>query len=142
MAIVLLLALTHCKNDNDKIQLSQNTSFNKIKYNGKELTFIQDILDSSNTTKAKVYVQFIAGDSIFKRLYIFDGKELKYFAGDGLITNFIDTTNAITDYYGIKFTDRGKYFVEFVISDKDGKSASDNWRIEYITSKRKFDRYD
>lgn len=138
LATTILLTFTQCKSVNEKSQ-SQINSNNKISYGNKELTFVQDILDTTNTTKGKVYVELIAGDSIFKRLYIFDGPDLKYFAGDGLLTNLIDTTKAVTDYYGIKFIARGKHFIEIEIADKDGHGTSDSWRIEYIAPKKKFD---
>ncbi len=130
--------LTQDENANKKSQL-QVSSGDNISYEGKELTFIQDILDTSNATRGKVYVELIAGDSIFKRLYIFDGTALKYFAGDGLLTNLSDTTKAVDNYFGIKFIARDKYFIDIEIADKAGHGASDTWRIEYIIAKKRFD---
>jgi len=113
-------------------------SKNKILYKNKELTFIQNILDSSNSIKGKIYVEVIK-DSIFKRLYIFDGTKLKYFVGDGISTNTIDTEKFVENYFGLAFSRRDKHSIIIEIVNIKGEPSSDAWQIEYIRTENRFD---
>jgi len=113
-------------------------SKNKILYNNKELTFVQNMRDSANSIKGKVYVEFIK-DSIFKRLYIFDGAKLKYFIGDGVSTNLIDTERFVPEYYGLKIENRNQYSIVLGIVNPKGQPWSDAWQIVYSETKKRFD---
>lgn len=138
---IIFMTLTQCINNSEKKDLNKATqtiSNEKIQYDNKELTFVQDLLDSTNLIKGKVYVEFI-NDSVFKRLYIFEGKDLKYFVGDGKLTNFIDTVGAIKDYYGLRFIEQSKYSIGIEITDKKGNGCSDPWSIKYIEDRKVFD---
>lgn len=139
--IMVFITLIQCVNNNEKKTLSipsQTVINEKIHYDNRELTFVQDLLDSTNLIKGKVYVEFI-NDSVFKRLYIFEGKELKYFVGDGKLTNFIDTVDAIENYYGFRFIEQSKNSIGIEITDKKGNGCSDSWSIKYIEERKVFD---
>lgn len=146
----ILTAFISCNSINKKIEADQNTynkqpdtlttqanSRQKIQYKGKSLTYIQDLLDSSNSQKGKVYVEFIDKDSLFKCLYIFDGKEVKYFVGDSVITNFIHTEETDPNF-GMRFDSRTKYHLEFFMVGHNGIGASDPINVEFISLKNNF----
>lgn len=109
-----------------------------IEYKATRLTYIQDLIDSTNSISGKVYVQLL-NDSIFKKLYVFSDDNLKYYVGDGLFTNQVDTTNYNTNTYGFKFTLRYKSYVEIECVDNRGNGVSDSWTIKYIDKDRTFD---
>lgn len=113
-------------------------SKNKIMYEHKELTFVQNITNSSRSVKGKIYVQLIK-DSIFKRLYIFDGAKLIYFIGDGVSTNFIDTEKFVPEYYGLRIENRNKVAIILDIVNPKEQSWSDPWEIVYSETKKRFD---
>jgi hypothetical protein len=69
---------------------SKIVSNKKIHFYNRELTFVQDLLDSSDHVKGKLYVQLF-NDSSFFKLYVLDGEKVKYFIGDSIYTNRIDT---------------------------------------------------
>ena len=108
-------------------------STEKLRYDNKELTFIQDLLDSSNQVKGKLYVELL-NDSAFKRLYILNGKELKYFIGDNIFTNTIDTLkygnpNIASLYFSLRY----KYYFTVYFP------GADPFTIKYIDSRKRFD---
>jgi hypothetical protein len=113
-------------------------SKNKIRYNNKELTFVQIMLDSANSIKGKVYVELING-SIFKRLYILDGTKLTYFVGDGVSTNFIDTERFVPEYFGLKIENRNQHSIVLGIVNPKGQPWSDAWQIVYSETEKRFD---
>jgi hypothetical protein len=141
LVTIIFMTLTQCINNNEKKDINKATqtiSNEKIHYENKELTFVQDLLDSTNSIKGKVYVEFI-NDSVFKRMYIFDDKDLKYFVGDGKLTNLLDTVGAIEDYYGFRFIKQSKYSIGIEITDRKGNGCSDPWSIKYIEDRKVFD---
>lgn len=105
----------------------------KITFDGKELTYIQDLLDSSDQVKGKLYVELL-NDSSFARLYILDGKELKYFIGDNIITNKLDTTTYSNDR-NLPFQFELRWKHEFTVFF----AGSDPLTINHYDKKRKFD---
>ena len=113
-------------------------SKNKIMYGRKELTFVQNITNSSRSVKGKIYVELIK-DSIFKRLYIFDGAKLIYFIGDGISTNFIDSEKFVTEYYGIRIENRNQYSIVLDIVNLKRQTFSDPLQIVYAETQKRFD---
>ena len=149
----ILIALVSCNSSDKKIEAGQNTYTNQpdtlpnqansrqnIQYKGKSLTYIQDLLDSSNFLKGKVYVEFIDRDSLFKSLYIFDGKEVKYFVGDSVITNFIHTEETAPNF-GMRFEFRTKYHLDFFMAGHNGNGASDPINVDISSEKQFWDPF-
>jgi len=109
----------------------------KIIYENKELTFIRDLLDSANNIKGSVYVELI-NDSLFKNLYILNGDDLKYFVGNNILTNKIDTTQYGGKNLGLRFELRCDHYLTITIKNEFG-GYSDGWTIKYIEKKKRFD---
>jgi len=120
--------------DKARLIFSKNNIINE----NKDLTFVQNITNSPTSVKGKSYVELIL-DSIFKRLYIFDGAKLKYFIGNGLSTNFIDTERFVPEYYGLKIGNRNQYSIVPDIVNQKGQPFSDPWQIVYSETKKRFE---
>jgi hypothetical protein len=114
----------------------------KITYKSSQLTYIQDLVDSTESTTGKVYVQLL-NDSIFTKLFVFDNDSLKYYVGEGVLTNGIDTTGYnSTNFFGFEFTVRCKNYIVIEMVDSTGKGISDSWTIQFLDTDRIFDNPD
>jgi hypothetical protein len=87
------LKLQNRSKELEKIGYNYSTkivSGGKISFDDRELTYVQDLLDSSDHVRGKLYVELL-NDSSFKRLYVLDGKEIKFLIGGNVMTNRIDS---------------------------------------------------
>lgn len=109
------------------------SSTKKITYKNKELTYVLDLQDSSNHIQGEVYVELV-NDSSFIRLYIFNGKDLKYFVGDYIFTNKIDTTEYGNPHNSLwQFDLRWKHTITIFCG------GSDPLTINYYDKAKRFD---
>ena len=115
------------------------TSNKKIIFRSIELTYVQDLIDSTGNSIAQLYVQ-IMNDSTFTKLFVLSNDSLRYYVGDGVLTNWIDSTPYNThDFYGFEFKVRCNKYVTIEMVDTSGKGISDTWTIQYFDKKKKFD---
>jgi hypothetical protein len=115
------------------------TSNKKITYRSIELTYVQDLIDSTGNSIAQLYVQ-IMNDSTFTKLFVLSNDSLRYYVGDGVLTNWIDSTPYNTrDFFGLEFIVRCNKYVTIEMVDTSGKGISDSWTIQYLDKKKKFD---
>ena len=117
-------------------------SKHKINYKSSQLTYIQDLVDSTESIRGKVYVQLL-NDSLFTKLFVLENDSLKYYVGDGVLTNGIDTTKYnTTNFFGLEFIVRCKTYVVIEMVDKTGKGISDSWTIQFLDTDKIFDNPD
>ncbi len=119
--------------NNDDNYSNKIQSRETMLFDDKELTFVQDLFDSTNQLRGKLYIQLLT-DSSFSRLFVLDGNELKYFIGDNIYTNKIDTLkygNPNSDALYFSSRTRNSFTVYF--------PGSDPQTIQFIDSKKRFD---
>jgi hypothetical protein len=115
------------------------TSPKKITYRSNELIYVQDLVDSESKSMAQLYVQ-IVNDSTFSKLFVLSNDSLKYYVGDGVLTNFNDSTPYNThDFFGFEFIERCNKYVTIEMVDKSGNGISDPWTIQYSDKRKIFD---
>jgi hypothetical protein len=112
---------------------SRIVSKEHINFEGQELTFVQAMVDSAGKERGKVFVRLIT-DSTFSKLYILDGNELKYFIGDHIMTNRIDTLRYSDSHSTpFQFSLRWKHYITVFMGGSDPLS------IYYFDKKGIFD---
>lgn len=112
---------------------SRIVSKEQINFEGQELTFVQAMVDSAGKERGKVFVKLIT-DSTFSKLYILDGNELKYFIGNHIITNRVDTLRYSDSHSTpFQFSLRWKHYITVFMGGSDPLS------IYYFDKKGIFD---
>ena len=107
-----------------------------LRYQGRKLSLVQTLKDRK-TTRGKLYVELL-NDSTFRRLYIIDGRELKYFAGDHYFTNGSDTIPIDEQVKGFRFRKRNGKRVVIGGVNARGKFCTDDWTIQYVEDEKGF----